>query len=237
MLSRAVQKMNDQSKDVLLGGGFGWGGKRTSDADELSAAEWVRQQVFDDILSGRLLPGEKLSEVHVARRLGCSRTPVREAFRHLGALGLIQFEKNRGVKVARLGRDAMLALFDATAELESACADLAARRLTALERKRLVLCSAEPVGRDGGEAALYALLHGAAGNPVLAELAQMVHQRLAPYWRLTGGGAEEWRRVGAEAKSRVVEAVVAGDGTRARAAMRAYVLAARAIAERSLALP
>ena len=54
------------------------------------------------ILSGELSGGAKLTEVALARRLGVSRGPVREAFRGLEELGLVRIEKNRGVFVRQL---------------------------------------------------------------------------------------------------------------------------------------
>ena len=213
-------------------------GRRAKDPTELSAAEWVRQQLVDEILSGRLRPGEKLSEVKLAERLGCSRTPVREAFRHLGALGLVLVEKTRGVTVVRLARRDMLDLYDAMTELESACAGLAACRLPSQARCELQALPAAAAAHagTGEEVDLHAVLHRAAGNPILAEMARAVRHRLLPYWRLVNAGAVDWPCLGAAAQAQVIAAVSAGDGPGARQAMRAYVQAARAIAERAVPL-
>jgi DNA-binding GntR family transcriptional regulator len=57
------------------------------------------------ILSGELLPGQKIHQVDVARQLGVSRSPLREALRTLEGEGLARYETNRGYVVTRLNMD------------------------------------------------------------------------------------------------------------------------------------
>jgi len=210
--------------------------RRPNDPTELSAAEWVRQQLIDDIVAGRLLPGEKLCEVKIALRLGCSRTPVREAFRHLGALGLAQFEKNRGGNVVRLERAMMLELFEGLAEISAACAGLAASRAEAL---RLTLAerdwphAAVPAG-TGGENDLFSTLFAICGNRLLSEAGTTIRCRLLPYWRLMGKAADEWQALGCGGQAEAIRVMVAGDDRASRRTMRAFVMMARDQAVRGL---
>lgn len=46
------------------------------------AAQRVRQALENDIVEGKLTPGERVDPEALARQYGCSRTPVREACRH-----------------------------------------------------------------------------------------------------------------------------------------------------------
>ena len=48
----------------------------------------VFQTLRDAILKGELEPGERLMEIHLANKLGVSRTPIREAIRMLEKEGL-----------------------------------------------------------------------------------------------------------------------------------------------------
>ena len=205
----------------------------------LSKAERVRAILVDEILAGRLVPGKKLVEEELAARLGCSRTPVREALRHLDAIGLIQFRPRHGAMVVTLDRRAMLDLFDAMAELESACAELVARSLSSEDLDRLLALppAAGALADLGGEETLLSILHRAACNPVLAEMAQTVRSRLLPYWRLLIAGKTNWAKEGAEAQQGVIAAILAGDGPRARSAAHALVLTARHLAEVHIPLP
>lgn len=85
---------------------------------EISARERVYERLKSLILSGRLHPGEKLTEEHWAQTLRVSRTPVREAFHRLEAEGLIKPRKKRGFIVARDSREEVEELFELRSILE-----------------------------------------------------------------------------------------------------------------------
>ncbi len=57
-------------------------------------------QLYADILSGKLRPGESLSEMRIAEQHGISRTPVREVFQHLAKEGLLRIVPQIGTFVA-----------------------------------------------------------------------------------------------------------------------------------------
>ena len=63
----------------------------------------IRQQVYqilrEEILNGSLQEGQWLQELEISRRLGVSRSPVREALRELSADGLVSEIPNKGVFV------------------------------------------------------------------------------------------------------------------------------------------
>ena len=59
----------------------------------------VQLEIENMILEGKLSPGAKLAEMHLAQRFGGSRGPIREAFRGLEEKSLVRVEKNRGVYV------------------------------------------------------------------------------------------------------------------------------------------
>ncbi len=77
------------------------------------------------ILSGELAPGDKLTEMTLAARLGVSRGPLREAFRMLEEAGLVRTEKNRGVFVRDIPIAEAIEIFD----LRAAMDELVGRRL------------------------------------------------------------------------------------------------------------
>ncbi|PYY33952.1 GntR family transcriptional regulator [Curtobacterium sp. MCPF17_011] len=60
----------------------------------------ARDRLRSEIMSGRLRPGDRLDDDELAERLGCSRTPVREALADLDRLGLVEFCANRYTRVA-----------------------------------------------------------------------------------------------------------------------------------------
>src|SRR4030095_16010971 len=90
-----------------------------------SLTSLVQGELERMILSGELPPGEKLTEVALAGRLGVSRGPLREAFRMLEEAGLVRTEKNRGVFVRSLPVEEAIDIFDLRATME----EFAGRRL------------------------------------------------------------------------------------------------------------
>ena len=82
----------------------------------------VRESTYNnlksDVLAGRFNPGERLTEEHLAKNMGVSRTPVREALHKLASEGLVKPLESRGFSVARDSREEMEDLFDIRAALE-----------------------------------------------------------------------------------------------------------------------
>lgn len=67
--------------------------------DRPTLASRVFDQLYDDIISLRLLPGTKLSEMEVARKFGVSPQPVRDAFHRLSGMDLLIVQPQRASKV------------------------------------------------------------------------------------------------------------------------------------------
>jgi DNA-binding GntR family transcriptional regulator len=82
----------------------------------------------DRLLAGHLPPGTRVNEVVLARELGTSRGPLREAVRQLVSEGLLEHSPNRGATVFRAGPEDVRALFELRTALETAVARMAAER-------------------------------------------------------------------------------------------------------------
>jgi DNA-binding GntR family transcriptional regulator len=67
-----------------------------------SMAQRVREQVVRMIMAGEIKSGQRISEPDIAKRLGVSRVPVREALRSLDLSGLVTTRINAGVFVRQL---------------------------------------------------------------------------------------------------------------------------------------
>src|SRR3990172_7822000 len=91
----------------------------------------VKERLLEAILDGRYPPGARIVETRVARELGTSQAPVREALRDLEALGVVETTAFRGARVRRPSAAELLEAFEIRAELESLGARPAATRLTA----------------------------------------------------------------------------------------------------------
>jgi DNA-binding GntR family transcriptional regulator len=69
-----------------------------------SLVELSVERLRRDILSGVLLPGERIIEEQLTQRFGISRAPLREALRELAQQGLVEHLPRRGVRVTELSR-------------------------------------------------------------------------------------------------------------------------------------
>ena len=145
----------------------------------------LRDVVFNTlrqaILTGELKPGERLMELHLADRLGVSRTPVREAIRRLELEGLVTMIPRRGAEVARITEKSMSDVLEVRRTLDALCAELACDRITeeGLARLRKACdqfeqCVGTKDSRKIAQAdvALHDIIVEATGN---RRLVQMVH--------------------------------------------------------------
>lgn len=94
----------------------------------------LRQQAYDfiqeEIASGRLPAGSQLSELSLARQIGISRTPVREAIRRLVHEGLLDQVPRFGTIVRTPQRRDIVELYELREALEGFAAGQAAARIT-----------------------------------------------------------------------------------------------------------
>ena len=90
-------------------------------------------QLRDEIVDGKLLPGEPLYEIHLATRLGMSRTPIREALKLLAPDGYVELLPSRGYTVPKRSHDELREFFELRAILESGASRHAALRATDAE--------------------------------------------------------------------------------------------------------
>ena len=95
----------------------------------ISIADQIFEQLERDILSGRYAKGEILSELGLAKQLGVSRTPVREAIRRLEQENILE-ETSRGLAVVGITHEDMLDMYAIRLQIEGLAARRAAERIT-----------------------------------------------------------------------------------------------------------
>ena len=94
-----------------------------------TAAERAYQEVRQRILDGRLPAGRRLKELDLARELGISRTPIRDALSRLNVEGLLDFRPNLGATVAVWSETQIEQMFRIRAMLEPFAAEIAAGQI------------------------------------------------------------------------------------------------------------
>ena len=102
-----------------------------------SLVEEVRNEIVNMILSAEISPGERIGEPLVAKKLGVSRVPVREALRGLEPTGLVTSKPNNGVFVRKLSQQEIKDLYEMRALYDSFAAK-AACRLSSAKHKALI---------------------------------------------------------------------------------------------------
>lgn len=189
--------------------------------------------LLQEITSGRLEPGARITETELAERLQMSRTPVREALRRLEAEGLVTHKPRVGVIVRQLSYSELMELYEMRWVLEGTAARLAARAASDVEIEELAAINDEMAACAGDGAALYALnrqfhttLIAAARNRYLVKSVRSIELTLQILGPTPLREMRRAQEVIAE-HAGVVEALRARDGAGAEAAMRAHMDAAQ----------
>jgi DNA-binding GntR family transcriptional regulator len=197
----------------------------------MAIAPPVTDRLRDDILAGAFPPGERLIELQLTERYEVGRAAIRAALVELDSEGLVQREANRGATVRRISVAEAIEITQARAALEGLIARLAAERASEAERAELraVLADMTEAVTEGDNVSYSKLnrrLHGSlctiARHRVADDLVANLRNRAAHHQfrlALVPGRAEE--SLGQHRA--IVEAVTAGDGPAAEAAMRDHL--------------
>jgi DNA-binding GntR family transcriptional regulator len=162
----------------------------------------VKERLLEAILDGRYPPGARIVETRVARELGTSQAPVREALRDLEALGVVETTAFRGARVRRPSAAELLEAFEIRAELESLGARLAVSRLTDADLDELAgyvdqMQAAAVAGDTRAEATADASFHGRivelAGNATLGRVWRTLEPFSRTYITIVAPGADRRR--------------------------------------------
>ena len=121
-------------------------------------SEVVKDRILTAISQGDLAPGSRIVETQVARDLGTSQAPVREALRGLATLGFIEIRPHRGSWVRAPTKEEMIEAIEVRAELEALAGRLAAVRRSDKSMEILERLMAEMMeAADRGDAHEHAL--------------------------------------------------------------------------------
>ena len=187
-------------------------------------ADQVKERLLDGILSGRYPPDARIVETQVARELGTSQAPVREALRGLEAMGVVEITPFRGARVRRATSRELLEAYVVRSALEGLGARLAVPAMGDAEIEELAGHAAdmEAAARTGDADRLAeadARFHGRivelADNAALAKLWRSLEPFSRTYLTLIAPGADlTWSAelhapILAALRARDAEAVVA----------------------------
>lgn len=101
----------------------------------------LRDVVFntlrDAILTGKLVPGERLMENQLADKLGVSRTPVREALRMLELENLVELVPRKGAQVLDMSEKDIINILEVRSALEGLATSVACKKMSKEDLQQL----------------------------------------------------------------------------------------------------
>jgi len=193
--------------------------KRQALHPELSTS--LRDAVFGelqkDIVSGTIVPGQRLFIENVSRRTGVSAIPVREALAMLAAGGFVHADKKRGYLVNELSEESLFEILELRLLLECKAGEQAAlrRREDAVQRledhhRRYIAArranESEALLRTNRE--FHDAIYVEAGMPILKSHIDQAWDRVSPYYHIMFRQVEKPNPVvGIHHHQRMIEAV------------------------------
>ncbi len=183
------------------------------------------------IVSGELLPGERLLEEDLSTRLGLGRAAIRMALVRLEYDGLVQRERHRGATVRRVSESEAVEILEARAALEGLAARHAARHAddAAVGRLRGIVAEmhelrgrGDLLGVSNANARLHGLILDVSGHQTAKRLSQTLSSQLVRFqYRavLLPGRSEHSYAEHTE----IVEAIAAHDPEAAEQALRRHL--------------
>ena len=197
----------------------------------VAATELIREAIID----GRLKPGQRLKEEDLARQLGISRTPVREALLMLQVEGLIVTTPNRGATVRVHTPDDLGDLYALRALLEGHAARRAGQLITEEEVvvlrescERFEALSPEDDLRELVRENLFfhSTILDIAGSARLASMVRRVIELPLVYKSYIWYSPDQ-KRISSHYHRQIVNAFATGDAERAELVMKEHVFEAR----------
>lgn len=107
------------------------------DDEYLPLRDVVFNTLRQEILTGKMKPGERLMEIHLANKLGVSRTPIREAIRKLELEGLVIMIPRKGAEVAQISWKNLKDVLEVRRALDVLAIELACERMGTEEQEAL----------------------------------------------------------------------------------------------------
>lgn len=154
----------------------------------------LRDVVFNTlrqaILRGELKPGERLMEIQLAKRLGVSRTPVREAIRKLELEGLVLMVPRKGAEVAEITRQDLEDVLEVRTALEelavrNACDHITDEQLQELKKANLefkrALEGADLIACTEADMRFHEIIYGATNNRRLMQMLNNLREQMYRY--------------------------------------------------------
>jgi DNA-binding GntR family transcriptional regulator len=196
-------------------------------------SDFAYTRVRELILSGELEPGAVINQAILARQIGISTTPLREALKRLKQQGLVELDAHRDARVTPLDPEEARDLLEVRRALDPLAASLAADRRTKQDVAEMraalegleALASNPTVQQLVAHRRFHAAIYRASHNALLAETLDGLWDTADRYRRhgLQVERSAEEIATKANEHTLLFEAIVEGDGATAADVMRAHI--------------
>ena len=212
-------------------------GKKSAplDGGGLPRGEVAYRYIRSGIQDGEFSPGERLREIDLAKQIGLSRTPIREALSRLETEGLVAHDATRGVVVAELDYSMVTELYYMREVLEGSAARLAAQHASDVEISILEdLCQQYEAALNDQNALtlsnrrFHETLYRCSHNRYLLNMVTVLHDALSLLGGTTLDNLERAEETLREHRN-VVAAIRARDADAADQALRTHIRAAQKV--------
>ena len=191
-------------------------------------SEQVYEQLKSSIIQGNLESETRLTETDIAKQIGVSPTPVREAFRRLAAEGYLEIAPWRGATVRSVTEKDRIETYQCREVLEGLACRLAAATIDAKGLQRLRRLIKESL--DAGTATdvvhrnseIHDIIFDYAGNSKLRATLGLFHEVIIRDRTLTAYNENRRSEISAEHEA-ILAALEKHDGDAAEQAMRTHV--------------
>ena len=206
----------------------------------ISIADQIFEQLEKDILTGKYLRGDILSESKLAEELGVSRTPVREAIRRLEQESIIE-DSSRGMVVIGISREDIPDMYEIRIHIESLAAGRAAENISdedlakmeeILSMQRYYIEKQNENGVDNSEmikdldSKFHELIYTSCGSKPFHDVLSLLHKRTTKYRKASIRKNSRASASIAEHEE-ILAAIKSRDGKKAEELMKKHLINAR----------
>ncbi len=187
-------------------------------------SEEIAEQLRDEIISGVYKPRERLIEMELSKKYNVSRTPIREALKHLESGGLIKVEPYHGAVIAEIDAGEIREIYEVRSIVEGAAAHSAAANMSpetlslleaSIEQMELFAREKDTVKYAAENERFHRLIYNCSQNKVLVGVIDDLMERTAVFRRLSFRSAGNIRNAIKDHKA-LLEALRQGDAEKAQ---------------------
>lgn len=200
----------------------------------VSLAEQVFERLETDILSGKYVPGEVLTELKLVSDLGVSRTPIREALHRLEQEHIVEISP-RGILVLGVSQKDLEDILEIRIRIEGLAAAMTAQRITdeelaelreTIELQEFYVPKHDADRINGMDSRFHLLIYRFSGSVPLYDTLMPLHKKVLKYRRASV--ENEVRSANSFLEHRAIfDAIAAHDAALAEERMRAHIANAK----------